>query len=205
MATPAKPSQLSKVLARLNAGLGASKLSPAVRSLRVRAGKRHGQVGERQFIKEVLPRLAYANPTVRVDVQFLERGQGQGKAKEVVAATTTGEEGETGDTVGSDAVSAGSSSSEEASSVEIDFGNTTPPRKIYLTAPGGASKPAGSIVREILELARFQDAAAASTSHHQQQEAGGKAGQARAPEPSSTNLMGSAEGQSTEAGSSTPM
>lgn len=75
----------------------------------------------RQFIKEVLPRLAYANPTVRVDVQFFERGQGQGKGKEVAAATS-GEEGETGETEGSDAVSAGSSSSEEASSIEIDFG-----------------------------------------------------------------------------------
>lgn len=72
-------------------------------------------------------------------------------------------------------------------------------RKIFLTGPSGTGKSAGAIMREILELSRFNEGASTQQQQQTTPAAAASAPQS-APEPSSTNLAGSAEGHAAGAG-----
>lgn len=87
----------------------------------------------RQFVKEVLPRLAYANPSIRMDVKYYmpransaqAAGEGQGGAAVEEAATATeGSEAAESAEASTSASAAPSSSEAKVSSVELDFGES---------------------------------------------------------------------------------
>ncbi|CAO1621533.1 unnamed protein product [Jaminaea pallidilutea] len=185
----AKPSKMSEAMARLSTGLGAMRLAPSVSALRVLTHKKPNAQGEKQFVRDVLPRLTFANPRIPVHVSFIQPPP----------PTQPQAEGDAGAETSSSAARVETPSTEN-SSVTIEFSHGLPPRKIQLSSSSQASKPASLIVREISELANFQaDAVQSSTTPSRAHTAGASTGRKsseKAPELASTHLAGSAEGLS---------
>ncbi|CAO1635616.1 unnamed protein product [Parajaminaea phylloscopi] len=190
MAAAAKQSGAAKAIASLSSGLGASRLSPSVSALKVVTYKNPTQAGEKAFVKQVLPRLAYANPRLPIEVTTL--------------ASPTAPKASTGDSESSTPAESqnavpppASSGSQPTPSVTLEFENGLPPRKVQLSSKH-TNKPASLITREILDLARFNDQA--FDEQQSRSDAPGSASSQTpgetpiAPQPNSTNLAGSAEG-----------
>lgn len=66
MATP-KPSTLAKALNLLNRQ-PLPKLPPTLRTLSLSLAQRNAHFGARHFLKEDMPRIAYHNPELRINV-----------------------------------------------------------------------------------------------------------------------------------------
>ncbi|KAF9508016.1 hypothetical protein BS47DRAFT_1350838 [Hydnum rufescens UP504] len=73
MATPRAPSSLTKVLSVLKAA--PAPILPSVRALKLTLAKKNAHFGARHFLKEELPRIAYVNPALEVEVEKKEKAK----------------------------------------------------------------------------------------------------------------------------------
>jgi len=73
MATPRAPTSLAKAFAQLKKTPLPS--LPSVRTLTLTLAARNAHFGARHFLKEELPRVAFMNPSVAIDVQRKEKAK----------------------------------------------------------------------------------------------------------------------------------
>jgi len=83
------PSSLAKTLAQLTRS-PKPVLSPAVRSLSLTLANRNAHFGARHFLKEDLPRIAYANPSLNVRVTRKEHKKEEPWAPEILVELLDG-------------------------------------------------------------------------------------------------------------------
>ncbi|KAG8882803.1 hypothetical protein FRB97_007737 [Tulasnella sp. 331] len=83
------PSSLSKALSQLTRA-PIPVLSPTVRSLSLSLANRNAHYGARHFLKEDLPRIAYANPNLNVRVTRKEHKKESPWAPEIVVELLDG-------------------------------------------------------------------------------------------------------------------
>ncbi|CAG8447119.1 11396_t:CDS:2 [Ambispora gerdemannii] len=60
----------AQILLDLRTGLGAAKLSPRVRKISLSFSRKEFNAGARYFLRENLPRIAYNNPTIPIEVEI---------------------------------------------------------------------------------------------------------------------------------------
>ncbi|CAG8543679.1 2879_t:CDS:2 [Acaulospora morrowiae] len=63
-------SKLARILIDLRTGLGAAKLSPKVEKVSLTFSRRQDNAGARYFLRENLPRIAYNNPDLPIEVNI---------------------------------------------------------------------------------------------------------------------------------------
>ncbi|CAG8447173.1 8627_t:CDS:2 [Ambispora leptoticha] len=60
----------ARILLDLRTGLGAAKLGPRVRKISLSFSRKEFNAGARYFLRENLPRIAYNNPTIPIEVEI---------------------------------------------------------------------------------------------------------------------------------------
>ncbi|KAG8999871.1 hypothetical protein FRB94_005864 [Tulasnella sp. JGI-2019a] len=83
------PSSLAKTLSHLTR-TPIPVLSPAVRSLSLTLANRNAHYGARHFLKEDLPRIAYANPNLSVQITRKEHKREEPWAPEIMVELSDG-------------------------------------------------------------------------------------------------------------------
>ncbi|WFD27081.1 hypothetical protein MNAN1_002077 [Malassezia nana] len=65
---------LASVVARLETGVGAQRLPPSITGLTIRAPSRFNEKRQWALLRQELPRLVYANPTLTIDMEPSDQG-----------------------------------------------------------------------------------------------------------------------------------
>ncbi|KAF8330342.1 uncharacterized protein EI90DRAFT_3060386 [Cantharellus anzutake] len=89
MATPRAPSSLSKVLTQLKK-TPAPSLPAAIKSLKLTLARRNAHFGARHFLKEEVPRIAYVNPSLVIEVERKEKSKEEDWDPELVVQYADG-------------------------------------------------------------------------------------------------------------------
>ncbi|CAO1613537.1 unnamed protein product [Sympodiomycopsis kandeliae] len=155
----------SQLVQNLTSGPGAVRLVPHVKSLQLQLDPKPRQRGERDFVKNVLPRLAFANPNLKIQISHYERLRKDKKKGGPSSSQDSSAADVSSATASSPATSAAAEANAAAvaeaglerptesreSYLTIEFANI-PARKVLLTG-----RDSSVITKEILDAARSPD------------------------------------------------